>query len=91
MKNPKACANCENLDRRDFVRMGGTAVAATASSVLFDWRFCAVQHRHLQVPLKRRSVSFMRLCPINRRKQSASPFITRIVSGSVRTGTLQNH
>jgi len=39
MKRQKPCADCLGVDRRDFLRVGGAAIAGTASTVLFDPRF----------------------------------------------------
>ena len=39
MKRPKSCSDCQNLDRRDFVKIGGAALAGAASTALFDARF----------------------------------------------------
>jgi len=39
MNRPKICTDCQSLDRRDFVRIGGAAIAGAASTLLFDSRF----------------------------------------------------
>ena len=39
MYRPKTCTDGQNVDRRDFVRIGGAAIAGAASTVLFNPRF----------------------------------------------------
>ena len=39
MNRPKTCSDCQSVARRDFVKLGGAAIAGAASSVLFDPRF----------------------------------------------------
>jgi len=38
MNRPKTCTDCQSVDRRNFVRIGGTAIAGVASTVLFNPR-----------------------------------------------------
>ncbi len=39
MNRPKTCTDCQGVDRRDFVKLGGAALAGVASTGLFDARF----------------------------------------------------
>ena len=39
MNRPKTCTDCQSVDRRDFVRIGGAAIAGAASTVLWNPRF----------------------------------------------------
>lgn len=39
MKRPKNCPDCQGVDRRDFVKLSGAAIAGAAATSLFDARF----------------------------------------------------
>lgn len=39
MNRPKTCPDCQGVDRREFVKIGGAAIAGAAAPALFDARF----------------------------------------------------